>query len=71
MSEAAREFAAEIARRYPLPVHLVDERYSSLEAENRLRSARESGLRRRRVAKEDVDATAACIILERWFMESH
>ena len=48
---------------------MVDERYSSLEAEARLQSARESGLRRRRVAKSDVDAAAACVILERWFTE--
>jgi putative holliday junction resolvase len=70
MSAAARGFAAELGARYALPVRLVDERYSSLEAETRLRSARESGLRKRRVAKADVDAAAACVILERWFTEA-
>ena len=70
MTTAARGFATELGRRYTLPVKLVDERYSSLEAEGRLRSERESGLRRRRVAKADVDAAAACVILERWFIES-
>jgi putative Holliday junction resolvase len=69
MTGAARAFAAELARRYTMEVALVDERYSSLEAESRLKSARESGLRRRRVAKADVDAAAACVILERWFSE--
>jgi putative Holliday junction resolvase len=69
MTLAARGFAAELARRYSLEVALVDERYSSLEAEARLKSARESGLRRRRVAKSDVDAAAASVILERWFTE--
>ena len=69
MTGAARIFAAEIARRYAVQVALIDERYSSLEAESRLQSARESGLRRRRVAKADVDAAAACVILERWFTE--
>ena len=69
MSCAAREFAAELAGRFMLPVVLVDERYSSREAEGRLKAARESGLRRRRVEKADVDAAAACIILERWFTE--
>jgi putative Holliday junction resolvase len=69
MTGAARSFAAELARRYGLEVAMVDERYSSLEAEARLKSARESGLRRRRVAKSDVDAAAACVILERWFSE--
>jgi putative Holliday junction resolvase len=66
MSAAARGFAAELARRYSLEVALVDERYSSLEAEARLKSARESGLRRR-ATKSDVDAAAASVILERWF----
>jgi putative Holliday junction resolvase len=65
----ARSFATEVARRYRLQVVLVDERYSSREAEARLKSARQSGLRRRRVAKADVDAAAACVILERWFTE--
>jgi putative Holliday junction resolvase len=69
MTGAARSFAAELARRYGLEVAMVDERYSSLEASARLKSARESGSRRRRVAKSDVDAAAACVILERWFSE--
>jgi putative holliday junction resolvase len=66
---AARGFAAELGKRYALPVKLVDERYSSLEAGERLRGARESGMRKRRVTKLDVDAAAACVILERWFSE--
>jgi putative Holliday junction resolvase len=69
MTGAARGFAAELARRFRIEVALVDERYSSLEAESRLKAARESGLRRGRVAKSDVDAAAACVILERWFTE--
>jgi putative holliday junction resolvase len=63
---AARGFASELAKRYELRVELIDERYSSLEAESRLKGARESGIRKRRVAKSDVDAAAACVILERW-----
>ena len=66
---AARIFAGELARRYALPVELIDERYSSLEAGTRLKSVRDLGLRKGRVAKTDVDAAAACIILERWFSE--
>jgi putative Holliday junction resolvase len=71
MSRAARAFADTLALRYTLPVRLIDERYSSLEAETRLKSEREAGLRKRRVAKADVDAAAACVILERWFNESN
>ena len=70
MTSSAREFAAELGRRFALQVALVDERYSSLEAEGRLKAARESGQRRRRVVKADVDAAAACVILERWFTET-
>jgi len=69
MTRDARGFAAALAQRYPLEVQMTDERYSSTEAEARLKAARESGLRRRRVAKADVDAAAACVILERWFSE--
>ena len=65
----ARSFAGALAARYALPVELVDERYSSIEALDRLRQARSSGLRKRRVAKSDVDAGAARIILERWFSQ--
>lgn len=67
LTEAARGFAAELAQRCNLPVELVDERWSSQDAEERLRGARASGERRRRVTKEDVDAAAAAVILERWF----
>ena len=67
---AARRFARELGARYKTSVQLVDERYSSLEAGTRLKEARESGLRKRRVAKADVDATAACIILERWLTKT-
>ena len=69
LAREARAFAAELAGRYPVRVEMVDERYSSLEAQTRLREARVSGLRRKRVAKSDVDAAAACVILERWFEE--
>jgi RNase H-fold protein (predicted Holliday junction resolvase) len=56
--------------RYALPVQFVDERYSSMEALDRLTQARASGLRKRRVAKSDVDAGAARVILERWFSQT-
>jgi putative Holliday junction resolvase len=67
LTEAARSFAAELAKRSSLPVDLVDERWSSQDAEERLRAQRASGERKRRVTREDVDAAAAAVILERWF----
>ena len=69
MTGDARSFAAQLQARFSLDVELVDERYSSMDAGARLKSERESGLRKRRVAKADIDAVAACIILERWFTE--
>lgn len=66
LAAAARGFAAELERRFGLPVKMVDERWSSLEASATLKAKRSSGERRRRVRKEDVDSAAAAVILERW-----
>ena len=67
LTGAARSFATELARRSGLPVDLVDERWSSQDAEERLRDERASGDRKRRVTREAIDAAAAAVILERWF----
>jgi putative Holliday junction resolvase len=67
MTEAAHGFAAELERRFRLPVKRVDERYSSLQASAVLKGKRASGERRRRVRREDIDSAAAAVILERWF----
>lgn len=67
LSGAARRFAAELARRFALPVHLVDEGFSSLEASAALKQQRASGARRRRVRRGDVDSAAAAVILGRYF----
>lgn len=64
-SKRARRFAAQLQRRYELPVALVDERHSSQDAAKRFAAARAAGLRRRRDAAE-IDAEAAAVILERW-----
>ncbi len=61
----ARRFAGEIKRRFALPVSLVDERFSSLEASEALKSRRARG-ERRRLRREDIDSAAAAVILERW-----
>ena len=66
LTEASRAFAAALKRRYGRPVALVDERLSSKEAEAQLRSARASGLKRRRTSRADVDMVAARILLEQW-----
>ncbi len=66
LSAAVRRFAGELERRFNLPVKLVDERWSSLEATAALGRQRASGQRRRRLRREDIDSAAAAVILERW-----
>ncbi|HEY3785555.1 MAG TPA: Holliday junction resolvase RuvX [Steroidobacteraceae bacterium] len=66
LTEAARVFAAELGSRFGLPINMVDERWSSLEAAAALKARRASGVRRRRVQREDIDSAAAAVILERW-----
>lgn len=57
-------FVSELGR-YAIPVDLVDERFSSLEAEAALKNARASGSRGR-IRKQDIDAAAAVMIAERF-----
>jgi putative Holliday junction resolvase len=67
MTGLAQNFATELGLRFNLRTSLVDERYSSQDAAERLKAARQAGLKNRRTSKADVDAAAACVILERWF----
>lgn len=66
LAPRVERFCRQLAGRYGLPVHTVDERLSSREAESRLREARQRG-RRRAVRKQDVDSMAAAVLLENWF----
>ena len=45
--------------------YLVDESYSSVEANERLKELRRNG-RKKKLNKKEIDAQAAVIILERW-----
>jgi putative Holliday junction resolvase len=67
IAPAARRFASELEKRFGLPVNRVDERWSSLEANEALKAKRASGERRKRIGREDIDSAAAAVILERWF----
>lgn len=57
-----RNFAASLQRRVDLPIHLVDERLSSIAAEEELK---EAGLWDRK-RKKNLDSQAAKVILETW-----
>lgn len=63
-----RRFMDELGRHFDLPVHAADERFSSAEAEARLRNARATGTRKRQLQKGDADAMAAQIILETYLL---
>ena len=59
----ARRFARQIEGRFGLPVHLVDERLTTLEARGILG--------RKATSREVVDVMAAKLLLETWLSESH
>ncbi len=65
MDKLIRKFCRQLEQRTELPVELADEQLSSREAEQRLKSARQAG-RKRKVRKEEIDQLAAAIILENW-----
>lgn len=56
----ARHFAQSLKRRYRLPVHLIDERYSSVMAQQNMREAGRSS----RLYNHEEHAEAAMIILQ-------
>lgn len=66
----AKRFARELLQHFRLPVLMIDERSSSIEAAQRFAAARAEGQRRRRDAAE-LDAVAAAVILERWIAAPH
>lgn len=70
MTRRAERFARLLEARFRLPVGRVDERYSTVAAESRLREA--AGARRAvRAARErQVDSYAAQLILEQYFQET-
>jgi putative Holliday junction resolvase len=57
MTKQAEAFARRLERRFKLPVTRVDERYTSVEAEHRLRGMK----------KKAIDSVAAQLILEQYF----
>ena len=60
MTRRAEDFARRLERQFKLPVARVDERYSSVEAESRLRGAK----------RKPVDSVAAQLLLEQYFHEA-
>ncbi|HEY1289043.1 MAG TPA: Holliday junction resolvase RuvX [Burkholderiales bacterium] len=65
MTRQAENFARRLERRFKLPVARVDERYSSTEAQSRLK-----GTSRGRAGKGKIDSVAAQLLLEQYFDEA-
>ena len=64
MMEALKPLGLELSRRLVVPVAYVDERFTSVQAQQAVRSA---GLpRSERERKDRVDRAAAALLLQRW-----
>jgi len=66
MTGRARRFADWVGELTGLGVEMVDERYTSAEAESILRDQRQDGIKTRRTRKKDIDRLAARLIAESW-----
>lgn len=63
----ANRFANRMQARFQIPVHKIDERHTSREAEREFRELRGRGLARKSQAAS-LDSVAARRILERWLV---
>jgi putative Holliday junction resolvase len=63
----ARNFAQSLGRRTDVPIHLMDERLTSAQAEEELNAAGLRGTKR----KMALDSQAAVIILRSWLQSGH
>nr|CAA6809726.1 MAG: Putative pre-16S rRNA nuclease [uncultured Thiotrichaceae bacterium] len=68
MKKTITRFCNALEKHTDLPVETANEQLSSREAEQRLKSARQAG-RKRKIRKEEIDQLAAAIILENWMQE--
>jgi putative Holliday junction resolvase len=69
LTHASNRFAKQLYKRYSLQVHRMDERLTSVEAEERLVTERRSG--GRKIRKGDLDRVAAQIILQSWLLQGN
>lgn len=61
-----KKFVKELEGRFELPVHLIDESYSSIEAGYQLKQ----GGDHKGLIRKKLDKVAAALILESWFCEN-
>lgn len=66
MTRKARHFGHQLRQRFQLPVHEIDERYSSTAADAALIEARRDGHKSRKLQRGDTDSAAASLIVQQW-----
>ncbi|PCJ49610.1 MAG: Holliday junction resolvase RuvX [Gammaproteobacteria bacterium] len=66
LTKRAKKFSNRLNGRFNIPVKMMDERLTSVEAREHLFSA--SGFKG--LQKNSIDSEAACLILESWFREN-
>jgi len=66
ITRQVRNFSKKVQRETLLPVHLIDERLTSFEAERQFKDSRQAKLSKAK-DKTQIDALAAQIILQSWF----
>jgi len=73
VSRAAKQFGNQLQARYNLPAYWIDERLTSSEAQSMIaagsvygKTGRKDGAKNRQ-GKDQIDSTAAKLILESWF----
>lgn len=69
LTDAAEKFARQLQGRFQCEIRLVDERFSSVEAEGRYKMMRQMG--EQRADKSSIDALSAQIIVERWLQAAN
>lgn len=69
MTRRAERFARQLAARFALPIELVDERYSSVEVESRMRAAYGSRKAASLARGKALDSHAAQLLIEQYFDE--
>ena len=67
MTRRAERFARQLGGRFRLPVELVDERYSSVEVESRMRAAYGARKAVKLARGKALDSQAAQLLLEQYF----
>ena len=70
ITRQVKNFSKKVKNTTQLPVHLVDERLTSFEAERQFKDSRQANLSKAK-DKAQIDAMAAQIILQSWFDQQH